>query len=108
MKGIVVYPKLWLLPKRFVGITIFPFILFKDRQYATDVKINHEQIHIQQQLELLVVFFYIAYILNFIANIISMNPRPYRNISFEREAYNNEKDLKYLETRKRYNWIKLF
>ena len=30
----------------------------------------------------------------------------YRKISFEREAYSNEDDVIYLESRKRFAWIK--
>jgi len=30
----------------------------------------------------------------------------YRNISFEREAYSNEKDLSYLDNRKIFAWTK--
>ena len=30
----------------------------------------------------------------------------YKNISFEREAYQNQNDLDYLSNRKHYSWIK--
>jgi len=32
--------------------------------------------------------------------------KAYYNISFEREAYDNEKNLEYLKTRPRWAWIK--
>ena len=35
-----------------------------------------------------------------------MEGNAYRNISFEREAYSNEKDLSYLDNRKWFAWIR--
>ncbi len=92
----------YLTPKGFRGITLFPFILLtheRDREDA--VIINHERIHIRQQLELLVVPFFLWYFLEFLVRWMQYKNRhlAYRNISFEREAYANEKDLHYLKQR---------
>jgi len=63
--------------------------------------INHEKIHIRQQLELLVVPFFLWYGIEFLIRWLQHKNRfvAYRNISFEREAYANEKDLGYLKRR---------
>ncbi len=91
-----------LVPKGFQGMTIFPFVLLRDREVCDfKVLVNHEKIHIRQQLELLVIPFYVWYGIEFLYRWIkSGNMRvAYRNISFEREAYENEKDLDYLRSR---------
>jgi len=56
MKGIQVSLK-WL---PYTGMALFPFILIKKKDLPVgDVLINHERIHLQQQLELLLIPFYI-------------------------------------------------
>lgn len=92
----------YLLPKGYRGITLFPFIIFSDKNYKGNlVLLNHEKIHIRQQLELLVVLFYIWYGIEFLVRYFQYKNwnLAYRNISFEREAYTNEKDLNYLKKR---------
>lgn len=92
----------YLLRKRFVGVTLWPFIVMKDRSLENDaVFINHERIHLRQQRELLVLPFYIWYGLEFLVRLLQHKDRykAYRNISFEREAYCNEVDLEYLKDR---------
>lgn len=71
--------------------------------------LNHEAIHTAQMKELLYVPFYILYFIEWLLKlIVCCNAHvAYRAISFEKEAYNNEKNLDYLESRKHYNWIKL-
>ena len=71
--------------------------------------INHETIHFQQALELLVIPFYILYVIEYAIKALRyLNiEKAYKNISFEREAYANERDMNYLANRKRYNWVKL-
>ena len=84
------------------GITLFPFIfLQKPEDRHNKILINHEKIHIRQQLEMLVIFFYIAYITEYFFWYFTLkNPhQAYRRISFEREAYANEKNLDYLSQR---------
>lgn len=73
------------------GIALFPFILTKKNPSKT--LLNHERIHIRQQVELLVIPFYIIYVIEWFF-------KGYYEISFEREAYENDKDLNYLSKRK--------
>ena len=84
------------------GITLYPFILLKRKEDLDDkVTINHESIHIQQQKETLVIFFYLWYLIEWAIK------RSYYKLSFEKEAYQNEANLDYLKTRKHYSWFKL-
>jgi len=92
----------YLIPKGFRGITLFPFIIVLQSDLKQNqVIINHEKIHIRQQLELLILPFFIWYAIEFLVRIVICKDRnkAYRNISFEREAYENEKDLNYLQQR---------
>jgi hypothetical protein len=98
----------YLTPKGFRGLTLYPFVFLK---YKSDkenvVLLNHERIHIRQQIELLVLPFFVWYILEYFVRLIQFRDKnlAYRNISFEREAYQNEKDLHYLKQRSFWNFI---
>ncbi|MES2811984.1 MAG: hypothetical protein V4670_05880 [Bacteroidota bacterium] len=92
----------YLTPKGFRGITFFPFVFLTDKKDKLNpVFVNHEKIHIRQQLEMLIIPFFIWYGVEFLYRWIQYKDRhkAYRNISFEREAYSNEKDLYYLKQR---------
>lgn len=90
-------------------MTLWPFVVLKHHSLKEDVVfLNHEQIHLRQQAELLVVFFYLWYALEFLFRLIQYKNRhkAYRNISFEREAYQYENDGNYLKNRKPYSFLK--
>jgi hypothetical protein len=94
-----------------VGITLFPFIVFDSKKSLDDVYIvNHEEIHIRQQIELLIIFFYLIYLIEYGLGLLKFKNKndAYRNISFENEAYSNENNLNYLKTRKLYSFFKYF
>jgi len=99
----------YLIPKGYRGLALFPFVFVK---YSLDkenpVFINHERIHLRQQLELLVIPFFIWYLMEFLLRLIQYGNMDlaYRNISFEREAYTNEKDFNYLRKRSFWNFLK--
>lgn len=85
------------------GIALFPFIFIrKPEDKENKVLINHEKIHLRQQLEMFVVFFYIFYVIEYYYWFFKLKDGflAYKRISFEREAYINEKDLSYLKKRK--------
>ena len=99
----------YLIPAGFRGLTLFPFVILSDKKDKLHrTLLNHEKIHIKQQLELLVVFFFLWYFIEFIIRLIQFKDRrkAYLNISFEREAYANEKDLDYLKRRPFWNYLK--
>lgn len=91
------------------GMALYPFILLKREAYKSDkFLINHEKIHLRQQLELLIVFFYLLYALNYLVNLCFYRSRhkAYRQIVFEKEAYNHDSDLNYLKNRPFWNWLR--
>lgn len=93
----------YLTPRGFRGLTLFPFVLVKTKKDLRDlVFLNHEKIHFRQQLELLVVPFYVMYLLEYLVKWMVLKNRfkAYKSISFEREAYENERNLNYLKKRK--------
>jgi hypothetical protein len=99
----------YLVPKGYVGITIFPFVFLKHKYLKTDIYlVNHEHIHLRQQLELCIILFYFWYITEFLIRLIAYKNwnKAYQNISFEREAYRNEKDLNYIKSRSFWSFLK--
>ena len=116
--------------KGYLAMCVFPFIFVrKDARNLTVKDINHEKIHLRQQVEMYIVgviltlilfvcglswwslfallIFFIWYgvewFLRWCAYGFNQN-EAYHNISFEQEAYGNESNLDYLRTRKRFSW----
>lgn len=88
---------------KILGITLFPFIILRNKELLNDkTLINHEKIHLRQQIELGIIFFYIWYVFEFVYWLIIYRNRyvAYRKICFEREAFAQETSLHYLEQRK--------
>lgn len=79
-------------------------VKYSDEQFRR--MINHESIHTEQMKELGYIFFYIFYIVEWFVRLFINGFAAYENISFEREAYENEDDFGYIAKRKRYSWIK--
>jgi hypothetical protein len=97
------------LPKQVSAMALFPFLLFQHSHLKYNrVLLNHERIHLRQQLELLVLPFYIWYLLEYVVRLLQYHNhrQAYLNISFEREAYQNEKDLHYLKQRSFASFLK--
>lgn len=101
----------YLIPKGYRGLTVFPFVLIKHSSDKEDsFFLNHEQIHLRQQLELLIIPFFVWYFLEFLIRIFQYKniDLAYRNISFEREAYSNEKNFNYLKQRPFLGFLKFY
>lgn len=93
---------------KYIAITIWPFIII-DKNYKGDfVLINHEKIHVKQQLELFWLPFFIWYFIEFFFRFLQYRNwhKAYLNISFEREAHQHESDFDYLKTRKKFSFWK--
>jgi hypothetical protein len=99
----------YLVPKGFRGLTVFPFVVLRERN-AQDylVLMNHERIHLRQQIELMVLPFFVIYGLDFLVKLIRYRDKnlAYRNVVFEREAYENEIDLTYLKSRSLWRFLR--
>ncbi len=102
----LIVSKFW-VPKGFSGITIYPFIFARKNRIDNQIFINHEKIHIHQQLELLVLPFFVWYLIEFLIRLVQFKNKrmAYRNISFEREAYANEQTTDYLKKRQLFSFI---
>lgn len=86
--------------KGYKSINLFELIFA--RSPLSDVDINHEKIHTAQMRELLYLGFYLIYLFEWLFLLIKNPKTAYRSISFEKEAYKNEKDMNYLSKRKHY------
>jgi hypothetical protein len=90
----------------FNAINLFGIVFYKkNMSYITK---NHEYIHTKQMRELLYIPFYIIYFLEYLVRLLACqhHKKAYRAISFEKEAYENQKDSDYSKNRKLYNWLK--
>ncbi|KAF2331953.1 hypothetical protein [Flavobacterium daemonense] len=99
----------YLIPKGYRGMAVFPFVLVKyDFDKTNSIFVNHEKIHLRQQLELLVIPFFVWYFLEYLIRLIQYKngALAYRNISFEREAYAKEIDMNYLKNRSFFQFLK--
>lgn len=97
----------WFPPKGYAAITLVWWLIVKPNVTITPRRVNHEEIHSRQQKEMLILFFFLWYGLEFLFRLIQYRKwnEAYRNISFEREAYANQDNLEYLTTRKHYAWF---
>ena len=97
----------------YLAMCIFPFIFVrKDARAIKTTDINHETIHGKQQIEMLLVLFFVWYGIEWFVRLVAYGfdgHLAYKNISFEQEAYLHEDDLIYLNNRKLFaSWQYLF
>lgn len=92
--------------KSYIAINLFGVIFAKQR--LSRVCLRHEQIHTQQQKELLFLLFYMLYVIEWAIRLIMYRNlhMAYRQISFEREAYSNQGNEDYVKRRRRFAWIR--
>ena len=88
------------------AITLWPFIFVRDE--GNPITLNHENIHLKQQKELLLVGFYVLYTIFWLIGMVKYknSHKAYVEIPFEREAYANQGDWVYILNRKRHSWTK--
>jgi hypothetical protein len=89
------------------AINLFGILFCKKDANIDAITINHEEIHTAQMIEMLFIPFYIWYGIEYLIKLIKYGSahKAYRNLCFEREAYQYEDDSTYLKNRKHYNWI---
>ena len=92
-----------LIPKG-ICVNLFGTYWARDTSWIDKYVVNHERIHTAQQRELLFIGFYILYLIEWIVRYFQYRNwhKAYMNISFEKEAYVNGYNLKYLQHRKHY------
>lgn len=119
----IIYNK-WIPFPNYFAINLFGTMFvreeYKDRKIS-EITYNHESIHSEQQLDFVGgneklyilggIIFYMVYFIEWlikltISGFTLCKVKAYRSISFEQEAYQNEKDLKYRDNRKRFCWLK--
>ncbi|MDU1889089.1 MAG: hypothetical protein E6767_00245 [Dysgonomonas sp.] len=106
----IVYSK-YLPPKAFGAMNLFGIIIVrKDYGGLNEVEKNHERIHTRQIFEMLIIFFYLSYIIEWLIRWIQYGSRmkAYENISYEREAYRCMYDLSYLHKRKPFAFMQYY
>ena len=85
------------------AVTVFPFIFIRSKEDAIPWVVNHERIHIKQQLELLLVGALLLQIIEFLYSLLVRKLTWYEAYlwsSTEQEAYRNQNNLNYLKNRK--------
>lgn len=102
----IIYNKV--LPvKGFRAITLFGVVFARKDQPVPDQRVlRHESIHTRQMLELAVVGFYAWYVVEWLVKwaVYKNRHTAYRNICFEREAFDNDKDADFLKHRPFWNF----
>lgn len=111
--------KKWLLFWRFNGITIIPWVfMFGESIHKSAYKFarfsNHEKIHVRQVEDVMNMHYkyvwklaYVTGWLHWYASYIYWWIRKgYRNIPYEREAYDNQYDFTYLDHRPTFSYKK--
>ena len=86
----------------FAAVNLFGILFIRHGVKPTPRLINHEKIHTRQMKELLYLFFYIIYVVEWIVRLFENHGnffRAYMDISLEKEAYAHESDLSYLGNR---------
>ena len=97
-------PRLMSLVIDAYAITLWPFIFIRDE--GNKRTINHETIHIKQYNELFVLGFLLIYLWDWIHGLIKYKDgqKAYYRIRFEQEAYENDTNLDYLDSRDKFSW----
>lgn len=116
MKPLKLAYSCWLPFKGFGSITLFGFLVRRKDKKNTPISDQtwiHENIHRKQVEDFHLwyfgyILFYIFYVLEWLLKVPSalFGYRPYYSISFEKEAYRNQKNAGYLEERKHFAWLK--
>lgn len=96
--------------KGFAAVNVFGVVFVRrgSKHAGNAHMLNHEAIHTSQMREMLYVFFYLWYAVEWLVRVV-VNwgfIAAYTNIGFEREAKANEKDLSYIGRRRHFAWLR--
>lgn len=94
--------------KKFYAINLFGVIFVRHGVHLHAEEINHERIHTAQMREMLFIFFYIWYGMEWFILLFKYRNSfdAYKNIRFEKEAYRHGDEIRYLKHRKPYAWLR--
>lgn len=93
----------WIPFRGYKCINLFGILFVRRGCYMSERDFNHEAIHTAQMKEMLYVGFYLWYLVEWLIRLFGKGDA-YRNLSFEKESYDNEGDLTYLENRPMFAW----
>ena len=95
-------------PKGFTAINLFGLLFVRGNRELSLTTVTHERIHTKQMRELLYIFFYLWYVLEWLIRLLVIhNPhKAYRTISFEQEARVYQQYPAYPPNRPHYSWTK--
>ncbi len=100
----------WILGHRYNAMCVWPVLFVKPGTdlSQSNITLNHERIHARQQLEMLWLFFFLWYGIEFIVRLLQHRDRhnAYLSLSHEKEAFTNDENLNYLDRRKSYAWMR--
>ena len=96
------------------AINLFGILFVRGNAIISEKTIRHETIHTKQMHEMLYIFFYLWYAVEYVCRVLwyawkvdkEKAKSAYRAISFEREAYANDTKTGYSSYRNFWGWIK--
>lgn len=91
--------------KGFKAINLFGVTFVREGRIFTSVDYTHESIHTEQMKELLYIGFYLWYLVEWFIRLFGKG-NAYRNISFEREAYDNQQKSYYTDSRPHFAFLR--
>lgn len=113
--GVKFHSNFWLLLPGFRAITLFGHVFCRMTKLEMIAYLdtiagkrlaNHESIHIVQAHTFKTIWlgFYIFYVGYWFRNLLVCPSKAYRNIPFEKEAYENQYDYEYLQKYPKTRW----
>ena len=89
----------------FKAINLFGVVFQRRGTEMSPVDLNHEMYHTRQMQEMLYIFFYIWYFIEWLVRLVTNPGHAYRSISFEREAFDNQGRMD-ASLRRHFAWMK--
>ena len=78
----------YIIPSNYCGLAIYPFIFLNSKHLLPNkIVLNHEKIHLQQQKELLWIFFFAWYLIEYLTRLMQFKDhhKAYKNISLKKK-----------------------